>query len=180
MMKNEKVSWFTGKKVFTIILLLVITFVVLYLLYFYQSILSSKVVHLDKTKDFILNETKIESIDDVYQFQDEEAYHIVFGTDKKGKAYVVFLQLSKKLTKEEMTTFPLDALYTQEQIEQQWNADCKECTLTGSSPAMMDDTPLWELTYKDRSNRYVIEYVSLEDGSIYEKMKLLRKYNGKG
>ena len=41
---------------------------------------------------------------------------------------------------------------------------------------MIDKNPLLEITYEDEHKRYVFVYYSLEDGSVFEQMKLNRKY----
>lgn len=63
-----------------------------------------------------------------------------------------------------------------ETIEKQWQSNCKQCKLIATKPAFLGDTPLWELTYYDEKNRYVFDYVSMYDGSEFEKVRLKRKF----
>ena len=173
-------SWFKWKRLLILFFALLFLFLCIYFVYSYNQIEKSKIVNGDKTEKFVLKETNINSINEISHFQGEEAYHILLGTDKNGKQSYIFAPLDKPLTKENLVIISSDKLISQEQIEEKWESECKSCTLIGSAPAMINKKPLWEITYTDQSNRYVIEYISLEDGTVYEQLRLYRKYSEKG
>lgn len=175
-MMNEKVKWMNWKK--AVILCVVILFILLsiYVISFLQNIEKSKLVDFETTEKLIFQLTDITSIDKAYQFQDEQGYHIVYGKDAKENL-IVFVPIQEKTSKDDLVIISADSVQTKDQIEKKWATECTTCTLTSSSPAMINKKALWELAYTDQSNRYVIEYVSMETGSTYEKMRLFRKYN---
>lgn len=173
----KRINW---KKIISVFIFILFIISIFYLIHIYRTIQHSKITHFAESENVILNETNITSIDKVYQFQAEDSYHIAFGRDDKEKEWIVFVPMKRKVTKTDLVLLESDKVLSQEQIEATWQKQCEGCTLTGSSPAMIKKKPLWELTYNDASNRYVIEYISLQDGSIYEQIRLLRKYNTKG
>ena len=152
---------------------------IIYFSLFYRSILQSKTEGFEETKQ-IVSETLNMKVEDIYQFQEKESYHILLTTDDENKKWIVFVPLSEQLNKEDFIIIEADEVLSRETIEANWQQNCEQCELVKSNPAMIDNIPLWELTYKDRSNRYVIEYVTLKDGTKYEQLRLYRKYSEKG
>src|SRR5699024_2906457 len=179
LMKNIQ-NWLNWKKILILLSGLIGVAIISYLIYLYVYIENSKVINESKTEQFILEETDMKTIEKIYQFHGEETFHIVIGKDSNNTQLYVFVPLSKKLDKNNIQSYTADQFLSQEQIEKNWSKDCSGCNLLGSTPAMINKNPLWELTYKDPSNRYVITYISLEDGSIYEQLRLYRKYSEKG
>lgn len=177
---KQSISWLNWKRVLVLFLALLFLFLCIFLGYSYVQIKKSKIVNGDKTEEFVLKETNINKINEISQFQGEEAFHILLGTDENGKQSYIFVPIDKSLSKENTIIIPTEKLISNKQIEKQWKSECDSCTLISSTPAMINKKPLWELTYTDRSNRYVIEYISLEDGTVYEQLRLYRKYSEKG
>ncbi|MFD2133290.1 DUF5590 domain-containing protein [Pseudogracilibacillus auburnensis] len=178
---KEKLKWISWKRVIIICTLILFIFLIIYFISFLRYIDDSKLVDFDATEQIIYDKTDLTAIDDAYHFQEENEYHIVFGHDSDGEEWIAFVPLSKKtIKKDDIVVIRADSVLTREQIENNWLKECKQCTLTGSTPAMINQQPLWELSYTDNANRYVIEYVSLKDGTTYEQMRLIRKYNTKG
>ncbi|MEI3604758.1 DUF5590 domain-containing protein [Pseudogracilibacillus sp. SE30717A] len=172
--------WLNWKRIFILVAVLLFLLILTFFIYTYIQIEKSKITDGEKTEQFVLNETDLTKIDEIYQFQEKEAFHILLGSDGNGKQSFVFVPLKKSLTKNDLIILPVNDLVSIEQIENEWQKNCSQCTLLHSSPAMIDEHPLWELTYTDHSNRYVIEYISLKDGTTFEQLKLLRKYSKRG
>lgn len=179
-MMNKQLKGLRWKKIVLVIIVLLFLLLIALIFSFYRSIENSKLDHFDVTKNIILQTTEITSIDQAFHFQEEKGYHIVYGHDKQNKEWLIFVPLQKKLSADDVILFSRDSLQSQEQIESEWAKGCDKCALIGSTPAMINEKALWELTYTDEANRYVIEYVSLEDGTTYELMKFQRKYTEKG
>src|SRR5690625_1090981 len=200
-MNQKKLSWFTWKR---LIIALIIIGILLLSIYFYsmfRSINASKVDGFDQTESYLLQETDMIKIDKMYMYQDEILYHIAYARDKDNEEWIVFVPIldetvkdteeddededtesSDKDEKNEKDMIIIEAakMMSQKDIESVWAQECSECELKGSSPALIDDTPLWELTYIDNQNRYVMEYRKLKNAETYEQLKLNRKYNKKG
>lgn len=167
-------NWLHWKKLLILFLIIIFVVIVIYFVYLYVFIEKSKIVDKEETEQLVLRSTNISSIEEIYQFQGEKGYHIIIGTDDNNKQSIVFIPVMESLTKDDLIIIPSNELLSKEQIEEMWKKDCLNCKLIGSTPAMINKTPLWELTYTDHSNRYIISYISLEDGSTYEQLKLYR------
>lgn len=172
--------WLNWKNIFILVSVFILLFLFSYFTYTYIKIENSKVTDGEKTEQFIFKETDLTTVDSIYQFQEEESFHIIIGSDNEGNKSIVFVPVKKSLSKDDLVVLSLNELVSVEQIEEEWQRECDQCTLIHSNPAMINEQPLWELTYTDHSNRYVIEYISLKDGKIYEQLRLLRKYSKRG
>lgn len=162
------------KNIIGLLLLVVILGVSLYVYLTYQHIEKSKAAGFDKVEDIVLSETDVETIEEVNRFQEEEATFIAKGKDAKGKTWFVFVPQDYE-DSEDILKYETADLMSPTSIEDNWASECDQCELKKSSPAMMDDEPLWELTYLDADNRYVLAYFSFEDGSEVETLKLQNK-----
>src|SRR5699024_1522284 len=140
-----------------------------------------------------------DKINKIYVFQNNIIYYIAYGKSDDNESLIAFVPKSiakkdkekendekqeknerNKADDEEMKdiiTVKGSDMLSKENIEAKWKEECDQCTLKSSAPAMIDDTPLWELTYFDSNNRFVMEYRQLEDGDVYEQLKMNRKYN---
>src|SRR5690625_1005993 len=123
-------------------------------------------------------------IDKMYIYQDIILYHIAYARDKDNEEWIVFVPIldetvkdteeddedkdtekgdKEKKNEKDMITIEAAKMMSQKDIESAWAQECSECELKGSSPALIDDTPLWELTYIDNQNRNGIEYRKSEE-----------------
>lgn len=175
----NKLNWLNWKRVITLFLLLVLLVGAIYTFLLYRHIQDTRTDYFEETESFIKAETSIRSIDKTFHFQESESYYIVYGKDDTGKKWVLF-NPGKNKDPKKLRKFPEEEMISQKEAEQKWQADCTSCTLKKSVPAMVEGEPLWELTYRDEHNRYILEYRYMKDGSIYEKLTLQRKYNKKG
>lgn len=178
-MMNKMLNWISGKKIIGIFFVIICILLITYLFFFYRYIENSKIVNADELSAFILNETNITEINEMYHFAGDKTYDIVYGHDDKNKKWILFNPENNN-NENELIRYPLEELLSQEQIEQSWQKECEGCTLKKSNPAIINNNPLWELTYMDQNEGYVMEYISLKDGSTYEKLRLYPKYNTKG
>jgi len=145
----------------------------------YRSILEVKTEGAEETEALISDTLEIE-VNEVVFFQEKEGYHIAYASDEKEQEVLIFVPLREEVKKEDFIVVQTDDILSQEEIEHNLLTDCIDCELINSSPAMIDQVPLWELTYKDEANRYTIEYITLKDGEIYEQLRLYRKYSERG
>lgn len=157
-----------------IIIFLLLIAAVIYGYFIYQGLMKQKKAGYDKTMEQMVDETDLSEIDKKYKYFGEENYHIFFGTTKDKEEKVVFFPLDKDA---EATTIDQTDVISKEEVEDQWKNGCKSCKLMKIRPAMDDDKPLWEITYKDEANRLVLDYVSFEDGSDYEQYRFKQMIN---
>lgn len=197
--QQQNLTWFTWKRLIALLIVILLIIVAIYGFYTYKKIKASKTSGFEASTQIILDETEIAEIDEMYAFQHDILYHIAYGKSDDNESLIAFVpkSIAKKDKEKEndekqeknerneaddeemkdIITVKGSDMLSKENIEAKWKEECDQCTLKSSAPAMIDDTPLWELTYFDPNNRFVMEYRQLEDGDVYEQLKMNRKYN---
>ncbi|MBM7598386.1 uncharacterized protein YpmB [Virgibacillus halotolerans] len=168
---DKKRSWFFWSLII-ILIILIIGFI--YAVFLYYDVKGSKTEGFAETEKQILNATSITKIDKIEQFNGDEAYHVIFGKDNKDEKKIIFYPLKGK--EKNLTTIKQADIVSEDQIVNDWKAQCEQCKLVKVVPALVDDKALWEITYSDESGRYVLDYLSLYDGSRYEQYRFRRMF----
>lgn len=177
MVKNKAIAPSIGKIAIYFIILILLLGIIFYGIYLYSYIESSKVSDLENTKSTMIETGQIDKVTEMYHFQDEKAYHILIGLDKNNKEKILFISMDSQ---NDITVIEKDKTLSGEDIEKTILQECQDCNIINITPAMVDNNPLWEITYFDEKNRYVIDYLSMLDGSRFEQLKMFRKYKEKG
>ena len=157
-----------------LILILILIISTIYSIFLFKDIQESKSTGYTETEKEVLQETDIESIHHITHFYDEKTYHIVFGETEHGEEKIVFVPKVKN--KEKMTFIDSDEVLTKQEIKSLWENDCTKCQFIKVNPAMIKNNPLWEVTYRDDTDRYVLDYLSMYDGSRYEQFKFRQTF----
>lgn len=157
-----------------IALIIIVIAIAIYFVLLYNNIQQSKVAGFANSEEKVLQQTALTEIDAIYRFHGEKAYHIMFGNTKKNDKKVVFYPLKKD--EKDLTIINQTEIMTKDSIQNQWNKECNACKLIGIVPAMINNEPLWEITYVDQTNRYVFDYLSIYDGSRYEQLSLKKMF----
>lgn len=175
MMLNKRpfINW---KVVFISLIAIAVVIGMIYLVQNYQTIVSSKLVGEQNIVRIVKDETDVTSIEEIEQFQGLDTIYIVNGRTKDKKEELVFVRGKTEKTKQFIKTYDIADLYTEADLISNWKSECDQCAFKKTQLAMIEEEPLREITYIDAYNRYVFAYYSLEDGSLYEEMKLSRKY----
>ncbi|KKE79363.1 hypothetical protein WH51_07610 [Bacilli bacterium VT-13-104] len=177
-MKNKQFSQSTGlnwiQKSF-IIFIAIIVVAVIFGVYIYLGTMKNKTANFEQTKEVILEQTPITKVDKIELYHGDEAYHLVYGSDKKGEEQIIFYPLKGK--EKDITTISMSEIIPKEQILQSWQKNCANCELNKISPALINDQLLWEITYYDENDRYVLDYFSIHDGSSYEQYRFNRMFD---
>lgn len=174
MLKQQKKLHINWKRVLFVVLLFSIFVAILYSVWLYHTIQAGKTGRFDEAVAFVLQQTDMERIDDIHYFQEAEGYFILEADDGNDDHFV-FLRDDETFSINQLYIIPKKEVLSQTAIENSLMNECQSCELVHSKPAMIDKVPLWELTYYDASNRYVIEYKYLKNGQTYEKLKLTTK-----
>lgn len=176
-MINNRYSRFNEKRWFlwsTVLFLIVLISCIIYMVFLYIDLKDSKTAGFEETKKQILSNTSITSIEEIEQFNGNEAYHVIYGKNKDNDGKIIFYPLKGK--EKNLTTIDQTEIITKKQVLSQWKEQCKGCELVKIVPALVKDKALWEITYNDKSDRYVLDYVSLYDGSRYEQYRFKRMF----
>lgn len=171
--QSRKSPWF---KWVLVGILLIILACLTYLIVMYNSIQQDKQTGFNETKEMVLQQTDIAEINNIKRYHGEHAYHIVFGQTDNNEKQIVFVPLTKENEEENFTVIDQADIISQEAIEEKLQNECNTCKIISIIPAMEDEELLWELTYVDDSNRYVLEYLSLYDATQYEQFRFKQMY----
>ncbi|MBP1969583.1 uncharacterized protein YpmB [Virgibacillus natechei] len=176
--KQQNFSY-TGRrgKIFWIFLILLILLVscFIYVIFLYLDIQESKTAGFEETERQIIQATSITEIEKIEQFNGAEAYHVIFGKNEDNEEKIIFYPLEGN--EKTLTTVEKNEIVLAETIKSGWSEQCTGCEFINIVPAMVDDEPLWELAYNDDSNRYILDYLSMYDGSRYEQYRFNRMFN---
>lgn len=162
-------SWL--KWILISISVLIIAFFI-YSIYLYNTIQTSKETGLDESKAYAKDELNMKNITSIDRFQEEIQYHVIMGEMNDNEGVIAFIPIDDN--KEPIIIKQEDAL-SKSEIKSNWQTNCKNCELIKISPAMLDDEPLWEITFIDEKERYVLDYVSFDDGSSYEQLQFKQR-----
>lgn len=145
-----------------------------YLIYLYVDIQKNKTKDFAQTKTRVLAETSIEYIDKIERYHDEHYYHIVYGSDTHGKDYIAFVPQNSEQT--DIRTVSKEEMLTESMIKSKWEKTCQACQFIHLTPAIIEDEILWELTYTTQKEQYVFNYYTIDDGELYEQIKLFQRF----
>lgn len=176
-MINDRYSRFNGRRWVlwsSVLFLIVLISCIIYALFLYLDLMDSKTAGFEETKNQILSNTSITSIEKIEQFNGNEAYHVVYGENKDKEEKIIFYPLKGK--EKNLTTIDQTEIFTKKQVLSQWKEQCNGCELVKIVPALVEDKALWEITYSDKSDRYVLDYISLYDGSPFEQYRFKRMF----
>lgn len=165
-MKNKRNSlkWIIG----VLCLLLISCFI--YGVYIYHTIQQNKTAAFEQVKKEVVQETDLDTIDKVERFHGDKAYYIVYGQTNDKKQKIVFYPFD--MNNEDLTIVSKSEIISKESIQNNWSDSCRSCELYDVTPALVGDKPSWEITFTDESNRYVIDYLSIYDGTQVEQFRL--------
>lgn len=152
---------------------LVIVAVLIFLIILYNIIQSNKTEGFTAVEEYVLNETEIVKIEETMRYHGDSNYHVVNGFTNSNAEQIVFVPVDNK---EDITIVNAEDIIPKEKIEATWKKDCSGCELLDIVPAISKDNVLWEITYIDDSERYVINYVSMYDGTQFEEFRFKKSF----
>ncbi|MGY0691746.1 cell wall elongation regulator TseB-like domain-containing protein [Virgibacillus sp. FSP13] len=158
-----------------LVICLVLISCLIYIGFLYHSIQESKNAGFSDTKERVLENTELTEIDRISKFQGEKTYHILFGNTKDQDEKIVFVPIQSK--SEKITIIDASDILREQNVIKQWQEQCNKCELIDVTPAMVDNKALWEVTYKDSSDRYTFDYLSIYDGTRFQQIRLKSMFN---
>lgn len=165
-----KLKWIIG----IICLLLLSCFI--YGVFLYNDVQNNKTASYDRVKKAVVEETELIDIEKVERYHGKHAYYIIHGKTNNNKEKIVFYPFNAENM--DVTVISKSDIIPAGTIKDNWRNQCNNCELLGITPAIVteDNNPAWELTYKDKSNRFVIDYLSIHDGSKIEMISFKRMF----
>jgi len=157
----------------TIIIALIVLIVVsIYLTWIYKEAMATKETDFDKTKNRVIKQTDIRTIDTIENSTAEKPMHVVFGKTNKGKEKIAFVSLKDKKIK----VIDATSIVKAEEIQSIVQNDCSDCKVIKVTPVLLESKPLWEATYKKSNHSYVFEYFNINDASKEERFQLKQNF----
>lgn len=169
---ENKKAWLLWSSIIFIILFISL---LIYAIFLYMDLNEKRTAGFDATERQIVNHTSISEVSSIERFHGEKAYHVVFGENAEGEEQLIFYPLEGK--EKTLTTIDAEEIVPKSSVIKNWKSTCTSCDLIRVVPALINDDALWELTYYDANDRYVLEYLSIYDASTYEEIRYRRMFN---
>ncbi|MCP3025886.1 hypothetical protein [Halobacillus sp. A5] len=163
MIRTQPSSRFTVPKwAQWVLLVLGILFVIVSTLsaWMYLHIEDSKTGQYDEVKEFVRSENLLENTSEVSRYNGEFPIHIVSGVNENDEETHVFIDMENK---EELASVPAADMIGEQAAKKNVN-ECSGCEFVDIQLAYEENRPVWEVTYKDESSRYVLEYLDVTNG----------------
>ncbi|WP_051744161.1 cell wall elongation regulator TseB-like domain-containing protein [Halobacillus karajensis] len=112
----------------------------------------------------------IHRVDHVFTYHGEKEIHIVQGSKEEGK-WLLFIDIKEKDVLDEV---PLDDVLPVAEMHAQWDESCSGCTFKDLAYAFEENEPVYQLTYIDERNRYVMDYFTL-NGEAFDQRFAFRQ-----
>lgn len=161
-----------------IVLSLIIVTCFIYGVLLYNNIQKNKTNGFSASEELVMQDTEITQINAVERYHGEKIYHIVFGetADETKQIAFVPIQSDEDEDKQDIIVVNESDIIPKKSILKQWEEQCGQCRSMKITPGIENEDLLWELTYIDDVNRHVLEYLSIYDGSQYEKFRFTQMY----
>lgn len=163
--------WLTITLIITGIFLAGVIFLAVYI---YNEAMEIKEQSMDHTISVILEQTAIKEVKDIDLFSGEESYHVLLGEDESGEEKIIFYPLAGKEKK--IHSVSMDEVISKGSIYSDWKENCENCTFVEINPAIINEEMLWEIIYYDEYNRYVLDYVTMDDGTRVEQYRFTKDF----
>lgn len=174
---SRQINWI---KWTLITLCLIVVTCLVYGILLYNTIQKNKMADFDETIALVIQDTDIIEVSSIERYHGGEAYHIVYGqtSDQEDKIAFVPIKVKKDQEKNQQDLVVVNEEDTLSKIaiQKQWEEQCNACELKKIIPGIENDQVIWEITYIDDSDRHVLEYVSIYDGSQQEKFRFTQMY----
>ncbi|GGJ85445.1 hypothetical protein GCM10007063_04950 [Lentibacillus kapialis] len=138
-------------------------------IYLYQVVEDNRTANFEDVKTQVIEQTELNSISKIERFHGENAYYTVYGETENNSDMIIFYPFNGNTSN--IIRINQSEIISEQKIRNDWYNRCYDCTLSDIKPGVISndgDQPVWELTYKNNKNQYVMEYLSLQDGSTIE------------
>ncbi len=156
------------------VLLLILVACFIYGVYLYNAIQQDKTASFEDVKDEVLAKTELQTIGKVKRYHGDKAYYVVYGKTNKDNQKIIFYPFSNDNA--DIIRVEKSETISEETIRKEWKESCRNCNLFDITPALVGDEPSWEITFTDDSNRYVIDNLSIYDGTRIEQFRFKQMF----
>ncbi|WP_226579257.1 DUF5590 domain-containing protein [Halobacillus litoralis] len=118
-------------------------------------------------------ESGITTVDEVSTYHGESEVFVVQGSTTEGESSLVFI--NDKKTKV-LDVVDISNVLPEKELKTQWSNSCSSCTFKGVNIGYEEDEPVYEITYIDSQDRYVLDYFTLT-GEAFDQRFAFRQNN---
>ena len=144
--------------------------------YLYTLVINEKTDDYPRVETIVYEKTPINSIQSIERFHSETSYYVIWGQSEDADSLIAFIPMDNYDAEQDITVISEDNIISKTDLQQAWQKDCDHCQWKKATLGVVDDEVVWEITYRDESDRYVFEYVSIVDGSTYEIFRLTQMF----
>ncbi|WP_366249811.1 DUF5590 domain-containing protein [Terribacillus aidingensis] len=143
-------------------------------IYVYSTAQNARTEGFEASEDFALDNTDLETADEVTRFNGEHVHHVVKGKQADGEDAIAYVKKGEKDPKQIIyTTDTAD----EQQAETSWQSACgADCQLDDVRLGLYDDAPAWEFTFRDGQDRLGYSYYTLDGTEQLESYALSNQY----
>jgi uncharacterized protein YpmB len=130
----------------------------------------------EQSKELAIEEGKLSSIDTIETYNGQVKYHVLSGINGNDEKVYVWIPQTKKMDKVIIKKQSSGITADQAKTEVLKEHNPKE--IIDVKLGMDEEIPIWEVKYRDQSDRYTFDYVNFSDGEIIKHMAIKneRKY----
>lgn len=146
-----------------IVLMVVFVLVITLAVWLYVDVQHDRTSQDQVASSLAVENTKLDSVQNVTLYNGEQTVHIVKGTDESGGVGLAFVQADQK----EILEYSKDAdILSLSEMKKQWRNSCDGCSFKKVQYAYEEGEPVFEITYIDQQQRYVFDYFTLTGDSF--------------
>lgn len=172
---NRKYDYRRLFKWLFLISIIVLVVALIYSSLLYRDVEKSKKRGMPASENRVYQETELIEIDEIETFYGEKSFHVVYGIDKGKHNKIAFVPLNE--SEEDIVTVDEADIISKDAIQDQWKKSCAKCKMIKIIPGIVDDNVVWELTYRDEVDHYVLEFLSASDGKQLERLRFTERFN---
>ncbi|MFS0560297.1 DUF5590 domain-containing protein [Terribacillus sp. 179-K 1B1 HS] len=143
-------------------------------IYVYSTAQNARTDGFEASEEFVLENTDLDSADEVTRFNGEHVYHVVKGKQADGTEAIAYVKKGEK--------DPEQIIYTtdtadEQQAESSWQSACgADCEMDDARLGLYDGSPAWEVIYRDGQDRLGYSYYTLDGTEQLESFALSNQY----
>lgn len=164
-----------GKKIIISLVITVVIFIVA--IWVFGSAYSvAREQYLDgheKSKELALKKGELSSIQSVETFNGNIKYHVMSAENAKDQKVYVWVPQTKK--NENVIIKKQSSGITEKDAISKVNQEYDPVKIVDVKLGMDEGIPIWEVKYKDKTDRYTFDFVNFYDGEIIKHMAIKKE-----
>ena len=124
----------------------------------------------EKSKVLALEVGKLSSVDSIETFNGQLKYHVLSGKNNKDEK--VYAWVPQKDKNDDVIVKKQSSGITKEEAINKVKQEYDLVELIDVKLGMDEGIPIWEVKYRDKSDRYTFDYVEFSNGTIVKHMAI--------